>query len=204
MSSKYKNSKLYQVTDINYTECYIGSTTLKLSKRMALHRSGYKKWKNNKGSMFTVFNIFDKFGVQNCKIELIELFPCSSLEELRKREGYYIKTTECVNKVIPSQTKREYRESHKDQIRITSKIYWENHKENYLAIKKREYDNNRAKYLQRSNKRETCLCGMSYTHANKSKHIITRKHINIMKFLDFKAPDPIFIDNYNLQKINLF
>ena len=31
--------------------------------------------------------IFNEFGIENCKIELIENYPCQSKEELFKREG---------------------------------------------------------------------------------------------------------------------
>jgi hypothetical protein len=33
-----------------------------------------------------------KYGIENCKIELVEAYPCENKEELRKREGYWIKT----------------------------------------------------------------------------------------------------------------
>ena len=41
----------------------------------------------------------EEYGLDNCKIELIEKFPCSNIEELRRREGYYIKEFDCVKRV---------------------------------------------------------------------------------------------------------
>ena len=67
--------------------CYIGSTIEKLSSRMNTHKAKYKKFKKrNEGSDTTAYKIFDDFGVENCKIELIELFPCSCKEELVVQE----------------------------------------------------------------------------------------------------------------------
>jgi hypothetical protein len=33
----------------------------------------------------TCFDIFDEYGIENCKIELIENYPFNNIEELRKR-----------------------------------------------------------------------------------------------------------------------
>ena len=62
--------KIYKIVDNGYNDMYIGSTTKSLSQRMAQHRYNYKSQQNN----ITVYKIFDKYGVENCKIELIEEF----------------------------------------------------------------------------------------------------------------------------------
>ena len=54
--------------------------------------------------------MFEEFGLDNCKIELIENFPCNNREELHAREGYHIQQTECINKATPGlNTKLEKR-----------------------------------------------------------------------------------------------
>jgi hypothetical protein len=125
ITNTYQSGKIYQITDNAYTKCYIGSTIEKyLSNRMGSHVSGYKKWKSGKRNSKTMsYELFDEFGVENCKIELIELFPCNSKKELHKREGYWIKQSECVNKFIAGQTDREYYEENKEEIHIKQKIY---------------------------------------------------------------------------------
>ena len=82
----YQQSKIYKIVDLNEEMVYVGSTTASLSKRMAGHRGDYKK-KNYVSS----HDIFDKYGIENCKILLLENYPCSNREELHKREGEYIK-----------------------------------------------------------------------------------------------------------------
>ena len=79
--------------------CYIGSTIDTLSNRMAGHRSKYNVFMNEgKGQHYQCFEIFEKYGLDNCKIELVELYPCNSSIELRAREGHHQKSTDCVNK----------------------------------------------------------------------------------------------------------
>ena len=87
--NKYSRSKIYKVTDIGYNKCYIGSTIEPLAKRMSKHRSSYAKACRN--TYCRSHDLFAEFGLENCKIELIEIYPCSSLIELLKRETEYIR-----------------------------------------------------------------------------------------------------------------
>ena len=54
--------------------------------------------------------IFDKYGIENCKIELIQDFPCQSRNELLKQEGEHIRNNDCVNKIVSGRTNQEWRE----------------------------------------------------------------------------------------------
>jgi hypothetical protein len=100
--NKYKKGKIYKIVDTNYTKMYIGSTTESLCVRMAKHRYDFR---NNRGCSSKL--LFEEFGLENCKIELIELFPCNSREELNKKEGEHIRSNICVNKCIPNRTIKE-------------------------------------------------------------------------------------------------
>ena len=87
MNNKYENGKIYKITDIAYTLAYYGSTIEPLCKRMGRHRGCYRKYKNKgDGDNITVYKIFDEFGLENCKIELVELCPCASKMELEKKK----------------------------------------------------------------------------------------------------------------------
>ena len=59
-------------------EIYIGSTCLPLSARMANHR----KKSNTCSSKY----LFQKYGVDNCKIVLIENFPCNISKRVLKKK----------------------------------------------------------------------------------------------------------------------
>jgi hypothetical protein len=117
--NKYTAGKIYKITDTAYNECYIGSTVQTLSQRIAGHRAHYKRLlSSNKGSVCSVYKLFDNYGVENCKIELLELFPCTSVMELRKKEGHFIKTLECVNKLIAGRTPQEWRSENPEYIKL--------------------------------------------------------------------------------------
>ena len=107
-SNRYSKSKIYMISDKSYTERYIGSTVETLSARMAKHRNHYRHYKNGLERPISAFLIFDKFGIENCVIELIQEVPCETKEQLRRIEGEYIRKMECVNKRIECRTDKEY------------------------------------------------------------------------------------------------
>ena len=104
----YKNCKIYKIVDVGYNEQYFGSTVVELSTRMARHRSKYKGYEKGDKYYCTSFILFEKYDLDNCKIELVEMYPCDSKEELRKREGHWIRQEECVNKRIAGRTLQEH------------------------------------------------------------------------------------------------
>jgi hypothetical protein len=116
MRGDYKNGKIYQIISNDGEMCYVGSTCKKyLSQRFGEHKNKYRDKQLGKGgskNSYAVFEIFDKYGVDGCSIELIENCPCENINELRKREGYYIRQKQleyiCVNHVVPDRTTEEY------------------------------------------------------------------------------------------------
>ena len=125
----YHNSKIYQITDLAYTKCYIGSTTEGLSMRMARHRHQYKHFLKNNKHFISSYDLFNEYGVENCKIELIEDYKCDTLQELRRREGEHIKNTECVNKRVEGRNVKEWYEDNKDKKKEYYKEYKEQNKD---------------------------------------------------------------------------
>ena len=99
----YSNSKIYKIEPIvehNEEEIYIGSTTKQyLSQRMTAHKydyTQYKKWK--KRSCIASYKLFDKYGVDNCRIVLLENVNACTNDELKARETFYINSNSCINK----------------------------------------------------------------------------------------------------------
>ena len=129
ITNKYHNGKIYKITDIAYNKYYIGSTTEELSQRMARHRADFKKFLRG-GNIRHVrsYGVFNEYGVENCKIELIEYYKCDTSAELKKREGEHIKNNECVNKCVAGRTKHEYYDDNKDKQIQQKKEYYENNK----------------------------------------------------------------------------
>ncbi len=100
--NKYINGKIYKISHIEETNndfMYIGSTYGSLNQRLSRHKSKYRsRYQNN-----SIFILFDLYGPNNCKIELLEEYPCNNRYELHTREGQYIRENilKCVNKKIP-------------------------------------------------------------------------------------------------------
>ena len=117
MENRYNYGKIYKVWDNAFTKCYIGSTTETLSQRMARHRVSYNIWKggSNKG-YYKVFDLFDEFGVENCKIEWVEYYSCNSKKELEAREGKFQREEECINKRVAGRSIKEYYDDNREQI----------------------------------------------------------------------------------------
>ena len=160
----YSKGQIYKIWDTSFTKCYIGSSVQPLSKRFQKHKSDYEKFLNDKCNYVSVFEIFNEFGVENCKIFWEENFPCSSKKELEKREGEIQKTNDCVNKVIAGRTSRERYEENKETILSKNAIYYANNKDKIseqpkkyreenaeeMKIKrKNNYESNRDKVIEK-------------------------------------------------------
>ena len=154
----YSNGKIYKIepiVDYDEGDIYIGSTTKEyLSQRMDNHRGRYKRWKkDNNNSYFTSFKLFDKYGIENCQIILIEAFNCNTKDELHSKEAQYIKSMKCVNKVIPDRKRKDWRIENKDYIKEQSKLYRQENIEKIKAVKK-EYYKTRGKELNKDKRNE--------------------------------------------------
>jgi hypothetical protein len=181
-TNKYQNGKIYKIVDNGYNKCYIGSTCETLSMRMVRHRAQFNQWKQGKNHRPTTsLYIFEEFGVNNCKIELLENFPCESKEQLLKQEGFHIKNTECVNKRIECQTRKEYRDIHKEDM----KQYRLNNKEIIAEQTHQYWINNKERMREWRNEKFRCdTCNGFYTRNSKTTHEKTEKHLNALKGLE--------------------
>ena len=122
----YENSKIYKIEPIvphEPNEIYIGSTTVEsLCRRLAKHRNSYENFKQGM-SCVTVYRLFEKYGAENCEIELLENVNARNRDELNCREGYYIRNTQNINKLIAGRTPEEFRRDNVEYERERSKRY---------------------------------------------------------------------------------
>ena len=195
--NKYNNAKIYQIVPINVvdeTDRYIGSTCRNLEHRLRQHLYHYNKFLNGKYEFITSFLLFEKYGINGCKIELIEIFACSSNKELQKREGVIIKSNKCINKNIPGRTSSEYYIDNKEEINENQKLYYIDNKEKISEYKKLYYIDNKEEisenkklfYIENKEKinhPNTCICGGNYTTSHKSRHLKSIKHTNYINNL---------------------
>ena len=122
----YKNGKIYKIVCNITGKVYIGSTTQTLSRRLTGHRANYKCFEEGKPNVVTSYQVLEQ---GNYDIVLIENVSCESKEELHRRERHFIETLVCVNKLIPTRTKKEFFEAYKEEINERKKAYQILHKE---------------------------------------------------------------------------
>ena len=173
----YSKGKIYKIvvdTKEKY-EPYVGSTVQGLAERMGGHRSDYKKWKIGKGSHVKSYDLFDKFGVENCKIILLEEYPCDSKMKLLMKEREWFDKMECCNQMKPFTSKEEkmeyikiWRDEHKEQLAEKMKIYHDEHKEQISEKRKETYE---------------CPCKSICRLSDKARHERSLKHQDWLKSL---------------------
>ena len=180
----YSKGKIYKIWDLNYTKCYVGNTVEALSNRFAKHKAKYRDYLNEKYHYITLFSIFDEFGIENCKIELVENCNVNNKEELLAKEGEHIKACDCVNRCVAGRTQKKYREDFPEFIKqINHQHYQENRRHRLEQVK--EYarnnpdkvrENKRKQYEQIKDKKYTCDCGAVVLQMGKARHLKTFKH----------------------------
>ena len=142
MDERYTTGKIYKIVNIGYDMCYYGSTIQELSSRMSTHRANFKRFESIGATNISVYRIFEKYGVENCKIELVESYACKNRSELESREGFYIRNNSCVNKIAPGIEARKekiqaYSDSHKDEAKAWREANKDKVKEYKLPYKER-------------------------------------------------------------------
>ena len=109
MTNNYSRGKIYKIVCRKSGLQYFGSTTEPtLARRLAGHVTCFKRWKKGNFRFVTSFTILEE---NNYFIELVELVPCSSKDELLIRERFHIQTNECINKLVPMRNKEDKKNS---------------------------------------------------------------------------------------------
>jgi len=203
----YSKGKIYKIvvnTDEEYKP-YVGSTIQGLAERMGGHRSDYKIWKNGKTGKCFSYDLFDKFGVDKCKIILLEEYPCDSKMKLLMKEREWYDKMECCNKVKPFinkeeiieykkewyetnkeqilEQRKEYYETNKEEIAEKGKIYRDEYKEEICEKKKIYNQANKEKISEKKKEPFTCDCGSICRKSDKTRHERSLKHQNWLKSL---------------------
>jgi len=191
----YSKGKIYKIVVDTQEEYkpYVGSTIQTLSNRMACHRGDYKKI-----NQCSSYELFERFGVDKCKIILIEEYPCDNYEQLLSRERYWFDNIECCNKIRPFITKEErieydkkYRNEHKEHYKKWTEEHKENlieyikkwreeHKENIIEYAKEYREHHKEELAKKRKETYQCLCGSICCKGDKSRHEKSKKHISFI------------------------
>ena len=149
-NNRYSNGKVYKLWRLDYDDIYVGSTCLDLCKRLYDHKKNYKLWKEGKTSFVTAYKLFEMSdNLSDVKIELIEYFPCNTKADLEKREGEYIRNTECLNKVVPGRSSKEYYQNNKTILCEKKREYYDANKEILLEKMKTYRELNKAELARK-------------------------------------------------------
>ena len=185
----YQNGKIYTIR--NYTDdslIYVGSTTEKLARRLAKHRSDC-----NAGSCISLYSHIVDNDWSNWYIELYEYYPCNNRTELNRREGEVTREIGTLNKYIAGRTDKEWREDNADKIRERHKKYYEDNADK-LKDRKKLYREDKADKVKEYQKKyyeenpeyfkdKVCcnLCGAFSTKNHLSRHQKTIKCTSAIK-----------------------
>jgi len=204
----YSNTIIYKLVcnDLDIKDCYVGHTT-NFIKRKQHHKESCIN-PNNKGYHLKVYQMMrENGGWINWSMIEIEKFPCNDHNEATKQERYWYEVLNAnMNHLNPNRTKKEYRDSHKEEIAKQGKEYRDSHKEKIFMQRKQFRDNHKdelkekkhefyeqhkeqillhQKEYKEKHKEEIklkraviyiCICGISYTNNHKSRHEKSKKH----------------------------
>ena len=138
----YSQAKVYKIVDNTNGNIYVGSTCEPtLARRLAGHVGAYKKYLNGKYHYVTSFKI-----LENNDYAIVLLEACENTttkDELHARERIYVEALDCVNKIVPLRTQKEYYETNKDILLEKKKEYYETNKDILLEKAKEYYETNK-------------------------------------------------------------
>ena len=203
----FKNGKIYCIRNWVDDDLYVGSTTQSLSKRMQTHRGNMyseKCWN------YRLYQKMRDIGKEHFYIELIEKYECDDIEELRKKEGEWIRKIGTLNQLVAGRTKqenyienrdrilaeqREYNKNRKEEIKEYNKkrredkreelseqqkVKYQNKKEHYKQKSSENYYNNKEAIREKMNAKCACECGVIYSYGNRLRHFNSKHHQNFL------------------------
>ena len=168
MSQNFSKGKIYKITNDYNNGVYIGSTCDTLARRFTGHKSKYQLEKNKNRNLYQLMN---EIGFNRFRIELIEEYPCDDKYQLRQREGYFIREMGTLNQVIAGRKSKEYYQDNKEDFKERSKI--QEQKETQKETRK-SYREEVCKKLM------ICECGCEITRHSLSRHLKTKKHLELI------------------------
>jgi hypothetical protein len=119
MPVDYSKGKIYKIVNAVDDEIYVGSTCELLCKRIAKHRSVCKKGKIS----YKLYKHMRLIGIEHFHIYLVENCPCENREQLRRREGYWIKKIGTLNELIAGRTRAEYYQDNYEKLTEYNRKY---------------------------------------------------------------------------------
>ena len=185
--TSYENGRIYKLVSQQTDKIYIGSTITLLCNRLAQHKCGYKIWLNDNTKGYATSYEIVKF--DDCKIELIEIFPCKNIEELKAREGHFQRLHKdiLVNIRVEGRTEKEYSKFYHDTHKEQEKQWKLNNPEKVKAINNKSRLNRIDKvkeelkiWRDKNKYLVECECGLSYRKLSEARHKKEQAHLEFL------------------------
>jgi group I intron endonuclease len=150
-------ASIYGIRCLSTGEVYIGST-IDFKKRQRDHKAPSN-------------GCISKQIIERGNYEFYIIEECD-VEQKLIRERFHIENTDCINKRVPLRTKKEYKDSHKEEI----KEYRNLHKDERKYYDKHRYQLNKEQIKQKHSEIINCECGCKITKGRLSTHRKSTKH----------------------------
>lgn len=186
--------RVYKIIVNCSNECYVGSTIQECRARWQEHKYRYNNFKDGDRKI-TCYELFDKYGIENCKIILIKEYEVADKTHLEAYEQLWINKLRAINKQNPfcikklwakqykekngeimKQKSREYHQKHKEERNKKHKEYVQKNKEKISQQKKEYHQKHREEILQKNKEKITCECGVEIVKMALSRHKRTKNH----------------------------
>lgn len=202
-----KTGRIYKIISTQGNECYVGSTFNTTRDRFRMHKGDFTKWKNGNYDFISVYELFEKYSIENCKILLIKEYEFCDRMHMQAYEQLWINRLNPINKTNPfgsgikalrkqkdreynrvnkkarNEYQKQYRKVNKELIKSDKKNYYTSKKESILLQKKTYYETNKetikCKNKEYASEKVPCtVCNCEIRKDSMGKHLKSKKHQN--------------------------
>ena len=187
----YSKTVIYKIVckDINVKESYAGHTT-SLVKRRYSHKTVCNNNNSKAYNCYLYQFIRENGGWNNWDMIWCYDFPCENKRQAELEERNFIEREKCeLNSYKPFRTEEENKQQQKEYNKNNKNKKLEHNKKNKdkIAQKTKEYYKiNKQEINNKQNKKKICECGCEINKGNLSRHLKSKKHINLMDKIIFE------------------
>lgn len=187
----YARTIIYKIVckDVNITKSYGGHTT-NVIKRRASHKCNCNNINCKIYNSYIYKFIRENGGFTNWDMIWCYDFPCENKRQAELEERNFIEREKCeLNSYKPFRTEEENKQQQKEYNKNNKNKKLEHNKKNKdkIAQKTKEYYKiNKQEINNKQNKKKICECGCEINKGNLSRHLKSKKHINLMDKIIFE------------------
>ena len=139
-----KNYTFYRLFNLNFEECYVGSTT-NYKKRIQYHKSDCNNPNSNHHNRKVYKFIRENGGFKNWQFEIIEEQILNHKDALEIESDYILLYSATLNSQVPSRTEKEWDLYNKEHVKQYKNQYYLDNKKKIREQYKQYYLDNKKK-----------------------------------------------------------